>query len=75
MYYYTVRQGDTLYSIAQYFGVPLSSIYEVNPGIDPYSLYAGQVILIPVVGYRPFPRYPFYGRPARPPAPRPARHW
>ena len=28
---YTVRSGDNLYSIAHYFGIPLSVIYEWNP--------------------------------------------
>ena len=28
---YTVRSGDNLYSIAHYFGIPLSVIYDWNP--------------------------------------------
>jgi LysM domain len=30
-YIYTVRSGDNLYSIAHYFGIPLSTIYDWNP--------------------------------------------
>ena len=28
---YTVRSGDNLFSIAHYFGIPLSVIYDWNP--------------------------------------------
>ena len=30
-YIYTIRSGDNLYSIANYFGVKLSTIYAWNP--------------------------------------------
>jgi len=70
MYYYTVQPGDTLYDIASYFGVQVSEILAVNPGINPYYLYAGQELLIPIPGYRPYPGYqtrPVYPIVIRPP--------
>ncbi len=67
MFYYTVRPGDTLYGLASFYGVTVAAILAVNPGLNPYNLYAGQVILIPVPGYRPpyrpYPPYPIYPRP------------
>ncbi|GAB6087828.1 LysM peptidoglycan-binding domain-containing protein [Alkaliphilus crotonatoxidans] len=45
--YYTIRPGDTLYSIARLFNVSVDSLVEANPGINPYMLYPGQVICIP----------------------------
>lgn len=47
---YTIRAGDTLYTIARRFGVTVASIISANPGIDPGNLRVGQVITIPVAG-------------------------
>jgi LysM repeat protein len=44
---YTLRMGDTLYSIARQNNVPLNDLLQANPGLDPMNLYAGQVICIP----------------------------
>ena len=44
---YTIRPGDTLFSIAQRFNVTVQAIINVNPGIDPNRLQIGQVICIP----------------------------
>jgi peptidoglycan endopeptidase LytF len=44
---YTVQAGDTLFSLAQQFGVTVAAIEEVNPGIDPRNLAIGQKICIP----------------------------
>lgn len=45
---YTVMAGDTLWTIAQRFAVPLESVMQANPGINPGSLMIGQVIYIPL---------------------------
>jgi hypothetical protein len=44
---YVVRPGDNLFSIAHWFGVPLESIYAMNPWTRTSSLRAGQELLIP----------------------------
>jgi LysM repeat protein len=44
---YTVRSGDNLYSIANYFGVALESIYELNPWTRNQGLRAGQELILP----------------------------
>ncbi len=48
---YTIKNGDSLYSIAQQYGVSVSAILAANPQITNSSmLYVGQVITIPQVG-------------------------
>jgi LysM repeat protein len=42
-----VQPGDTLYAIAQAYGVTVESILEANPGVDPRSLRVGQRLCIP----------------------------
>jgi hypothetical protein len=44
---YTVRRGDNLFSIANYFGVSLESIYERNPWTRTESLRAGRELRLP----------------------------
>ncbi len=44
---YTVRAGDTFYSLAQRFGTTVEAIMAANPGVDPDRLMIGQVICIP----------------------------
>ncbi|HBG23091.1 MAG: LysM domain-containing protein [Syntrophaceticus sp.] len=44
---YTVQAGDTLFNLAQQFGVTVAAIEEVNPDIDPRNLAIGQKICIP----------------------------
>ena len=45
---YTIRQGDTLTSIAQKTGVSVSDIQKLNPGLkDPKKIQPGQVIQMP----------------------------
>ncbi len=47
-YIYTVRVGDNLYSIANWFGIPLSTIYAWNPQYENGTvLKAGQQIRMP----------------------------
>ncbi len=44
---YVVRQGDNLFSIARYFGVPLDKVEERNPWTKTTQLVAGQKLLLP----------------------------
>ena len=45
---YTVRQGDTMFSIAQQFGVSLQALIAANPQVqNPNQLYPGQNICVP----------------------------
>ncbi|NLG68782.1 MAG: LysM peptidoglycan-binding domain-containing protein [Firmicutes bacterium] len=46
---YTVRPGDPLYLIGRRYGVDWQAILAANPGIDPYNLLPGQVIVLPGV--------------------------
>ena len=41
---YKVRSGDTLGGIAAKTGVPVSTLQDLNPGLDPEALVAGQKI-------------------------------
>ena len=41
---YTVRAGDTLGAIAIKTGVSVTSLEDLNPGLDPEGLVAGQKI-------------------------------
>lgn len=45
--YYTVRYGDTLFSIGRHYGVNPYQIAHVNGLRDPNHIYAGQVLYIP----------------------------
>lgn len=44
---YTVRRGDNLFSIANYFGVSLEAIYDRNPWARTQSLRAGLELRLP----------------------------
>ena len=41
---YTVKQNDTLGSIAEKTGIPVATLQELNPNLDPQSLSTGQKI-------------------------------
>jgi len=47
---YTVQAEDTLYDIAQHFGVSVEELMEVNDITDPASLSVGQNLVIPGQG-------------------------
>jgi len=45
---YTVKPGDTLYRIAQAYGVPLWKLIAANPQIkNPNLIYVGQTVYVP----------------------------
>ncbi|MBC7105209.1 MAG: LysM peptidoglycan-binding domain-containing protein [Firmicutes bacterium] len=44
---YTVRAGDTFFSLARRFGVTVEDIQRANPGVDPEALLIGQQLCIP----------------------------
>jgi LysM repeat protein len=44
---YVVREGDNLFSIARYFGVPLAVVETRNPWTKDTQLVAGQKLLLP----------------------------
>ena len=46
--FYTIRAGDTLYTIALRFGTSVDAIIAANPGIDPFRLRVGQIICVPL---------------------------
>ncbi|HUX19914.1 MAG TPA: LysM peptidoglycan-binding domain-containing protein, partial [Spirochaetia bacterium] len=66
-YIYPVKRGDTLYKLAQYYGVPVSMILRYNPGVTPRSLAGGTLLLIPAVKNVT----PYKSAPADPPKPVP----
>jgi LysM repeat protein len=41
---YKVKAGDTLGSIAEKTGIPVATLQELNPNLDPQSLSTGQKI-------------------------------
>jgi hypothetical protein len=44
---YVIRSGDNLFSIANYFGVPLETVYALNPTTRTTPLRAGQPLVLP----------------------------
>lgn len=46
--YYVVLAGDTMESIAAYFGISSEQLHYANYGIDPAKLYKDQMLCIPV---------------------------
>jgi LysM repeat protein len=46
-YRYTVRRGDNLWSIARWFGVPLDTVYDLNPRLRTTALTPGTEITLP----------------------------
>lgn len=47
---YTIKAGDTFFSIAQSHGTTVEKIQAANPGVDPKKLQVGQVIKLPSSG-------------------------
>jgi LysM repeat protein len=46
---YTIKSGDTFYSISKGFGISVSDIQKLNPTVDSTKLKIGQSISIPTV--------------------------
>lgn len=46
---YTVKKGDTFYSIARSFKMRLSALLKANPNINPDALLIGQTICLPMI--------------------------
>ena len=44
---YTIRSGDTFFTLAQRFNTTVTAIQNANPNVNPNSLQIGQVICIP----------------------------
>jgi uncharacterized YkwD family protein len=42
--FYKVNAGDTLYFIGKRYGVTVNKLVQLNPGINPIKLYAGQTV-------------------------------
>ena len=53
---YTVRPGNTLYGIAQFFGCDAGTLARANGLNPPYTIYPNQELVIPV-GRINAPRY------------------
>ncbi len=53
---YTVRPGNTLYAIAQFFGTTVDDIAQANGLIPPYTVFPGQELVLPIEEIRS-PRY------------------
>ena len=47
---YTIKEGDTLYSISGRFQVPVALILKANPLADIYNLQIGAKVCIPMYG-------------------------
>ena len=56
MFLYTVKKGDTLYSIARVYGVNVNSIKNLNY-LTSNNLYIGQVLRIPEIYTKPDDMY------------------
>lgn len=55
---YTIKAGDTFFSLAQRFGLAVEAIVAANPGVNPDNLQIGQQVCIPA----PPPSPPCPGR-------------
>jgi LysM repeat protein len=58
--YYTVRRGDTMYSIARRYGTTVQAIAQANGIVNPSRIYVGQVLCIPSAPVPPPPSGVYY---------------
>jgi LysM repeat protein len=47
VFYYTVRQGDTLELVAELFSVDLADLLEINGLVEGEQIYPGDILIIP----------------------------
>ena len=47
--FYSVKAGDTLYTIAKATGTTVDILLRLNPNIDPKNLQVGQLICLPEI--------------------------
>jgi LysM repeat protein len=67
--FYTIQQGDTLFGIAQAFGVSVDDLISFNAIADPDAIQAGQRLQIPPATAAPSTTAPSTEPPTSPPAP------
>ncbi|WP_173917607.1 LysM domain-containing protein [Halobacillus sp. Marseille-Q1614] len=46
---YSIKPGDNFWRLAEKFNVPIHNLLAMNPGVNPYHLFIGQNIFIPIV--------------------------
>ncbi len=44
---YKVKSGDTLWALAERFGVSLTALREANPDVEPTKMQVGTILVIP----------------------------
>lgn len=54
--HYTVRKGDTLYSIARRYDIGIVELLAANPGTDPWTPEEGLTLTLPTIHILPEPR-------------------
>jgi LysM repeat protein len=47
--YHLIEPGNTFYSIANLYGVPVNDLIAYNPAIDPYNMVPGTIVCLPPV--------------------------
>ena len=57
-YQYRIKSGDTLYALANHYGVSIQSILNYNTGLKPETLKIGKTILIPALKCPQVREYP-----------------
>ncbi len=55
VYRHTVHTGDTFWSLARQYEVPVTLLQQFNPSIDPASLHQGTELLVPILEGAPDP--------------------
>lgn len=48
MIYYTLQPGDSIYRLSTQFHIPMETILLYNPNLNPYNMFVGQQIVLPV---------------------------